>query len=270
MFLEATGMNLTTSIFLIVCALLLGISIGGYIVTLRQGKKNAERDKESPTSDLIRLRKDLTSGALEVVIADQAFRSAGEMSAVQRTLAGYALNDLRSWLSPQATSSQTAESPAAAAVAAEVATVVATEAESSTVNVVSEIPSAPQVETLSVPPNSLDQQIDISGEKVETEAPKKRKRGGLIGVFTRAISSDVPSIRIVTVSIAVQVNTILQKKLKGTPLESRGICLMELPGQEMVVMIGQDKYDSVNAVPDDEIRGVIQSAVNEWLARSTT
>ena len=74
-------MNTTTSIFLIVCALLLGISIGGYIVTLRQGKKTAEPDKESQTSDLIRLRKDPASGALEVVIAGQTFRSEAEMSA---------------------------------------------------------------------------------------------------------------------------------------------------------------------------------------------
>jgi hypothetical protein len=260
-------MNLTTSIFLIVCALLLGISIGGYIVTLRQGKKTAEPDKESPTADLIRLRKEPASGALEVVIAGQTFRSEAEMSAVQRTLAGYALNDLKSWLSPQATSSQTAESSATTAAAA---AIVATEAESSTAKAVSETTSAQPVEIPSVQPDLLDQQNDLPAEIAETEEPKKRKRGGLIGVFTRAISSDVPSLRIVTPSIAVQVNTILQKKLKGTPLESRGICLMELPGQEMVVMIGTDQYDSVNAVPDDEIRGVIQSAVNEWLARSTT
>ena len=256
-------MNITTSIFLIVCALLLGISIGGYIVTLRQGKKTAEPDEESQTSDLIRLRKEPASGALEVVIAGQTFRSEAEMSAVQRTLAGYALNDLKSWLLPQATSSQTAESPATAAV-------VATEADSSTAKAVSETISAQPLVDPSVPPNIIDQQNDIPAEIAEAEEPKKRKRGGLIGVFTRAISSDVPSLRIVTVSIAVQVNTILQKKLKGTPLESRGICLMELPGQEMVVMIGTDQYDSVNAVPDDEIRAVLQSAVNEWLARSTT
>jgi hypothetical protein len=147
---------------------------------------------------------------------------------------------------------------------------VATEVESSTAKAVSETTSAQPVETPSVQPDLLDQQNDLPAEIAETEKPKKRKRGGLIGVFTRAISSDVPSLRIVTPSIVVQVNTILQKKLKGTPLESRGICLMELPGQEMVVMIGTDQYDSVNAVPDDEIRGVIQSAVNEWLARSTT
>jgi hypothetical protein len=275
MFFEVIGMNLTTSIFLIVCALLLGISIGGYVVTLRQGKKTAESNKESQTSDLIRLCKDPASGALEVVIAGQAFRSEAEMSAVQRTLAGYALNDLRSWLSPQATSSQTAESPAAAAdataaVAAVAAAVVATQAESSTTKAVSETTSPPPVENPSVLPNISNQQSDIPVENAEAEEPKKRKRGGLIGLFTRAISADVSSTRIVTASIAVQVNTILQKKLKGTPLESRGICLMELPGQEMVVMIGLDKYDSVNAVPDDEIRAVLQSAVNEWLARSTT
>lgn len=274
-------MNLTTSIFLIVCALLLGISIGGYLVTLRQGKKTAEPDKESQNGDLIRLRKEPASGALEVVIAGQTFRSEAEMSAVQRTLVGYALNDLKSWLSPQATSSQTAERPvsakaisvaesATADAAAVAATVVATEADSSTAEAVSETIPAQPVETSSVQPELLDQQNDIPAEIAEAEEPKKRKRGGLIGVFTRAISSDVSSPRIVTVSIAVQVNTILQKKLKGTPLESRKICLMELPGHEMVVMIGTDQYDSVGAVPDDEIRAVIQSAVNEWLARSTT
>jgi len=259
-------MNLTTSIFLIVCALLLGISAGGYIVTLRQGKKNAEPEKESPIGDLIRLCKDPASGALEVVIAGQAFRSAAEMSAVQRTLAGYALNDLRSWLSPQVASDQVAEIPTAAVAAATEVTA----DESSAAKAVSETIPAQPVENPSVLSNIIDQQSDIPAVNTEAEEPKKRKRGGFIGVLTRALGTDVPSTRIVSASIAVQVNTILQKKLKGTLLESRGICLMELPGQEMVVMIGMDKYDSVNAVPDDEIRGVIQSAVNEWLARSAT
>ena len=275
-------MNLTTSIFLSVCALLLGISIGGYIVTLRQGKKTAEPDKESQAGDLIRLRKDPVSGALEVGLAGQTVRSEAEMSAVQRTLAGYALNDLRSWLSPQATSSQqtversadtavpTSADAAGAVIAAAGSSIVPAEADISTGKTVSETTPAQPVESSSVQPELLDQQNDIPAEITQVEEPKKRKRGGLIGVFTRAISSDVPSPRIVTVSIAVQVNTILQKKLKGTPLESRGICLMELPGHEMVVMIGTDQYDSVGAVPDDEIRAVIQSSVNEWLARSTT
>jgi hypothetical protein len=265
MFFEVIGMNLTTSIFLIVCALLLGISIGGYIVTLRQGKKNAELNQGSQTGDLIHLCKDPASGALEVVIADQTFRSAAEMSAVQRTLAVYALNDLRSWLLPQVATDQAAEIPTAVAAVEGVTT-----DESSTTKAVSETTPDQPVENPSVLPNLIDQPSDIPVENTEAEDSKKRKRGGLIGVFTRALGTDVPSTRIVSASIAVQVNTILQKKLKGTPLESRGICLMELPGQEMVVMIGMDKYDSVNAVPDDEIRGVIQSAVNEWLARSAT
>jgi len=255
-------MNLSTSIFLIVCALLLGISIGGYVATLRQAKKTAEPEKETQDNDLIHLRKDPASGVLEVVIAGKTFRSADEMSSVQRTLAGYAFDDLRSWLSPQAVSDQTGVGPTAVKKAPE--------AEPSTTEAVSEPPSSPPVETPSMLPYSSDQQSEITKENAEAEEPEKRKRGGLIGVITRAFSADVSSTRIATVSIAVQVNTILQKKLVGTPLESRGICLMELPGQEMVVMIGPDRYDNVNAVPDDEIRGVIQSAVNEWLARSTT
>ena len=259
-------MNSTTSIFLIVCALLLGISIGGYIATLRQAKKTDETEKESQNNDLIRLRKDPANSALEVVIAGQTFRSAAEMSAVQRTLAGYAVDDLRSWLSAQAASDQTALSPAAAAAAAKGIPA----AESSTAKVVSEAAPAQPVEDPSVLPSFLDQQIEPPAENAEAEDPKKRKRVGLIGALTRALGTDAPSKRMVTVSIAVQVNAILQKKLKDTPLESRGICLMELPGQDMVVIIGPDQFDSVNAVPDDEIRGVIQSAVNEWLARSTT
>jgi hypothetical protein len=262
MLFEVIGMNTATSIFLIFCALLFGISIGGYIVTLRQGKKTAEPDKESQTSDLIRLRKDPASGALEVAIAEQTFHSVAEMSAVQRTLASYAVNDLRSWLSPGAAADQTPASPAAVAAV--------TAGDIPMVKVVSEPAPAQPVGPPSILPDFLDQQSDMPAESTEVANPKKRKRVGLIGVLTRALATDTPSKRMVTVSIAVQVNTILQKKLKDTPLESRGICLMELPGQEMVVIIGPDQYDSVNAVPDDEIRGVIQSAVNEWLARSTT
>jgi hypothetical protein len=273
MFFEVTAMNLQTSIVLIVCAFLLGISAGGFVASLREGKKSKGPRGESQASDLIAMRKDQESGALEVVIAGQAFRSVSEMNSVQRTLAGYAANDLKTWLNPQAASDRIAVNIIPAATAAATATPVTaaeTAIEPSTAEVVSEITPVLPTNAPSGQAVDLGQQSSVPAEVEGGKDPKKVKRGGFMGVITRALGTDVPSNRQVTKSIAAQVNEILQKKLKDTPLESRGIGLFELPGQEMVVMIGLDKYESVNAVPDDEIRAVLQSAVNEWLARSST
>jgi hypothetical protein len=111
--------------------------------------------------------------------------------------------------------------------------------------------------------NGLPEEMD---GQVETQ---KAKRFSIGSTLSRFLWSETSTELLSPISPAVQVNLILQEKLKNTPLEDRGICLMELPGQDMVVMIGEDKYDSVSAVPDDEIRGIIQASVNEWLARST-
>jgi hypothetical protein len=266
-------MNVPTVIFLIFCAFLLGVAIGGYVATLRQGKKPEGADGDSQANDLISLHKDPASGVLEVVMSGKTYKTVSEMSTVQRTLAGYAASDLRSWLNPQAPTEQnsagdaplTAVSPLAGVIAAMTSAVELPAAEKGT----KASPAQPE----SSPPASvvdLALQDSLPGDIAEVEEPKKKKRASIIGTLTRALSSDVTTSRIAPVSIAVQVNQILQKKLKDSPLQNRGICLIELPGHEMVVMIGEDKYESVSAVPDDEIRAVLQSAVNDWLARSTT
>jgi hypothetical protein len=264
-------MNMSTSIFLIVCALCLGIAIGGYFVNLRRGKKADEPGSKSQASDLISLRKDPSDGALEVVVAGKAYKSASEMNSVQRTLVGYAASDLRTWLSPQVVAEQPSVSipPATAAAAGIQETGVTPSSEPSTAEAVSEPVAAQPVSSPSVQNGDLEKQSSLPADGEKEEEATKPKRGGLIGLITRALATDVLSTQRVPASIAKQVNNILQKKLKDTPLESRGICLMELPGQEMVVMIGLDKYDSVGAVPDEEVRAVLQSAVNEWLTKST-
>lgn len=259
-------MNETTFIFLfflLACALILGILAGGYFAN-RLHEKKVGQDKETRANEMVGLRKDPASGTLEVVIAGQTFHSVKEMNAVQRTLAGYAVNDLRTWLALPAAPDQVAPGPESAAAAD--ATMTGAPVPDATAAAAP--PDAPGAALAR--PAILEQPGVAPAEGAGAEDPKKRKRVGLLGSISRAFSSEVSTARIPPPSIAAQVNTILQKKLKGTPLESRGVSLMELPGQEMVVIIGPDQYDTVNAVPDDEIRGVIQAAVNEWLARSTT
>lgn len=70
-------------------------------------------------------------------------------------------------------------------------------------------------------------------------------------------------------SIAGQIDEILQDRLEGTPLEGRGIKILELPGQGMVVMVGLDKYTDLEQLQDPEVRRAIGEAVAEWEARNT-
>jgi hypothetical protein len=91
-----------------------------------------------------------------------------------------------------------------------------------------------------------------------------------IDFFARALQSDVPKANTEPKSIAGQVDEILQEKLVESPLANRAIRLMELPGKGMVVMVGLNQYDGVDAVPDAEVRAVIRSAVAEWERRVDT
>jgi len=98
-------------------------------------------------------------------------------------------------------------------------------------------------------------------------AAVKRPSLNPVGVLARAIKSDVPKAGSPPLSIAGQIDEILQAKLENLPLKGRAIRLMELPGKGMVVMVGLDQYDSVSAVPDPEIRALLQACVEEWEGR---
>lgn len=88
-----------------------------------------------------------------------------------------------------------------------------------------------------------------------------------LDVFARALQpQDHPSFPL-SRSIAEQVDEILQEMLETSPLRARAIRLLELPQKGMVVMIGLDQYQGVDAVPDEEIRNLIHSAVVEWERR---
>jgi len=92
-------------------------------------------------------------------------------------------------------------------------------------------------------------------------APSARER------FARLTQPDLRGPGAGEKSIAQQIDEILQERLSGSPLEKRAIRLMELPEKGMVVMVGLEQYDSVDAVPDEDIRDLIRQAVAEWERR---
>ena len=65
-------------------------------------------------------------------------------------------------------------------------------------------------------------------------------------------------------SIVTQIDSILQMRLVGTPLEERGIFLTQSPDGGVIVYVGLTRYQGVDEVPDPEIKAAIRGAISEW------
>jgi hypothetical protein len=71
-------------------------------------------------------------------------------------------------------------------------------------------------------------------------------------------------------SIVGQINQILQEQLEGTPLQTRGIRLVEDFKNGVIVQVGMERYPGIDTVQDPEVRAAIRAAVAEWERRSET
>ena len=99
--------------------------------------------------------------------------------------------------------------------------------------------------------------------------PLQRPSLNTVDVLARALQPDLRPPEPPSRSIAAQVDEILQEMLHDSPYASRLICLIELPSKGLVVMVGQEEYEGVEAVPDEDIRRLIRLAVAEWERRVT-
>jgi hypothetical protein len=70
-------------------------------------------------------------------------------------------------------------------------------------------------------------------------------------------------------SIVGQINTILQSQIANSPLASRGVTLLESPLGGVSVYVGVNKYDGVDAIPDEEVKSAIRTAIAEWEKKYT-
>lgn len=73
----------------------------------------------------------------------------------------------------------------------------------------------------------------------------------------------------VPTSIVGQINMILQARMANTALAARGIALLEAPTGGVLVYIGLEKYEGVDAVPDEEVKSAIRAAIAEWETKFT-
>jgi hypothetical protein len=64
--------------------------------------------------------------------------------------------------------------------------------------------------------------------------------------------------------IVGQIDSILQVRLFGTPLEGRGIYLSNSPEGGVVVNVGLQKFNGIDEVTDPEIKAALRAAITEW------
>jgi len=87
--------------------------------------------------------------------------------------------------------------------------------------------------------------------------------------FSRLMQPSVAKAPSQGVTLAEQVDEILQEKLSGSPaMAQRTIHLISLPNHDLVVEVDHRQYDSIDAVPDSDVRLLIKEAVAEWQRRT--
>ncbi len=69
-------------------------------------------------------------------------------------------------------------------------------------------------------------------------------------------------------SLSSEIDEILQEKLSGSPLNEKGIRLMENPDNEIIIWVGLKSYSSIDAIPDVEIQKIIKESVQDWEDRA--
>ena len=232
-------MNLTPIIITgIVCALI-GVAIGSLLSGLSKDTK-----AEPPQQDLhegewieqVTLVSDKEGKYIFPQFQGQVYRSEKELPTEKRQLLVKVLLEIRTWLG---------ESPAAVVQPVVIAAA----------SVPAPAVSQPTTEVTPLQPEALVQTL--------TPPPTKPSMNP-IDLFAKAIQADSKQVSKAPKSIVAQIDEILQEKLEGSPLEKRGIRLMELPGKGMVVLVGLDQYEGVDEVPDEEIRTIIRSSAKDW------
>jgi hypothetical protein len=103
-----------------------------------------------------------------------------------------------------------------------------------------------------------------SGRDLLDEQVANKSSLNPVDVITQALDADVPQSVDVPLSIVAQIDTILQEKIREIDLKERAVRLLEVPGGGMVVLVGLNKYESIDEVPDGQVKELIRASVAEW------
>lgn len=69
-------------------------------------------------------------------------------------------------------------------------------------------------------------------------------------------------------SIVMQIDDVLQEMLPGSNVANSAVRLTEEPRAGVIVWVGLQRHEGIDAVPDEAVRNLIRAAVKEWEKRS--
>jgi hypothetical protein len=233
-------MDLITSILLVLIGLTIGYLLHALVASIRKKPEEQATGQVPPPAafpeEAVRLWHNPSNQKFLVEVGGEVFHSAGESNQTQRErLAGYAV-ELVSWLGGSEELSPPVEPPPMQ-IPAQVS------------------PFSPEV-PLPVPEPSRAVSDEPEGQDLN---PLK--------IFSRVFQSvNKAPAETGPESIVAQIDALLQVRLEGTHLASRGIRLVETPGQGMTVQVGLESYGTVEDIPDPEVQAAIRQAVADWEA----
>lgn len=224
---------MTFAIAAVLVLVLAGVLIGLFFALRGGQNKPPAQQPAAGRPDLVeiaRLERDRETNMLMVVVDGKLYASASNLSLAQRQKLASASIDMHKWLGL----------PAAAASS-----------------------SAPAVYT--PPPSVVPPAVQAVADEV-IPPPIKPVSTNPVDALRHTMGTNKPVASFK--SIPAQIDEILQGKLAGTPLEKRNIHLTESASEGVVVQVGLDQYPGIDAVPDEEVRNLIRSAVAEWEKRN--
>lgn len=229
-------------------SLVVGLMVGLMVNQLRKGPKLIEdTDQERDFKPVIEIGRSRNSEAFIIKMGNSVYEDYNQLTAGKREALIQAHGDLETWMD-----------------------VVPDELlpEPVTPDELQPDPVAP--DELLPEPESPDWLPVEDFQEPDQVSPESFK-GGMnpFEVVTKALQADVGNPDLEPVSIASQIDEILQEIIAGTPLAERGVRLMELPEQGLVVMVGMEKFGKVDEVEDPEVKEAIKQAVEAWEARSS-
>jgi hypothetical protein len=103
------------------------------------------------------------------------------------------------------------------------------------------------------------------GEAEEVKpAPTIDVARGFRAMMYNAVITEEPS---QGTGILKQIDDILQQKLAASPYADKYVHMEEGPGGEVLVLIGAQKFNGIDTVPDRGIQALIRESVSEWERR---
>jgi hypothetical protein len=109
----------------------------------------------------------------------------------------------------------------------------------------------------------------VAPKPVDVPAPQTVTAAATTNKASAAEDKKGPDSKTVPLSIVAQINAVLQQRIANTPLEARGLTLMESPSGGVNVYVGVQRYEAIDDVPDEEAKAAIRAAIAEWEKKFT-